>query len=104
MAISLSINGEQRQFAAVLSIQQLLDELGLDARKVALERNLEIVPKSAYQGTRLAEGDCIEIVHFIGGGAAGGDHQNEGAFVAHEGMVDGAGEIRAGHQRHGIDR
>ncbi len=72
MAISLSINGEQRQFAAVLSIQQLLDELGLDARKVALERNLEIVPKSAYQGTRLAEGDRIEIVHFIGGGAAGG--------------------------------
>ncbi len=72
MAISLSINGEQRQFAAALSIQQLLDELGLDARKVALERNLEIVPKSAYQGTRLAEGDRIEIVHFIGGGAAGG--------------------------------
>jgi thiazole synthase len=72
VAISLSINGEQRQFAAVLSIQQLLDELGLDARKVALERNLEIVPKSAYQGTRLAEGDRIEIVHFIGGGAAGG--------------------------------
>ncbi|MDP7429838.1 MAG: sulfur carrier protein ThiS [Alphaproteobacteria bacterium] len=70
--MSLSINGEQRQFAAVLSIQQLLDELGLDARKVALERNLEIVPKSAYQGTRLAEGDRIEIVHFIGGGAAGG--------------------------------
>jgi thiazole synthase len=72
VAISLSINGEQRQFAEVLSIQQLLDELGLDARKVAFERNLEIVPKSAYPGTRLAEGDRIEIVHFIGGGGAEG--------------------------------
>ena len=46
----------------------------------------------------------FKVRHQGGGGAAGGDHQNEGAFVAHEGMVDGAGEIRAGHQRHGIDR
>jgi len=46
----------------------LIAVLGLDARKVAVERNLAIVPRSLYAGTALAEGDRIEIVHFIGGG------------------------------------
>jgi len=45
-----------------------VESLGLDARKVAVERNLEIVPRSAYGRTPIAEGDRIEIVHFIGGG------------------------------------
>ena len=46
----------------------LIDEIGLDGRKVAVERNLEIVPRSAYGRTPIADGDRIEIVHFIGGG------------------------------------
>lgn len=66
--MQLTINGEHRDFAAALSVTELLENLGLDPRKVALERNLEIVPKSAYGATRLADGDRLEIVHFIGGG------------------------------------
>ena len=46
----------------------LLREIGLDTRKVAVERNEEIVPRSTYADTRLAAGDQLEIVHFIGGG------------------------------------
>ena len=65
----LTINGEQRAFDAPLSVQDLLGRIGLDSRKVAVERNLEIVPKSAYDQVVLGNGDRLEIVHFIGGGA-----------------------------------
>lgn len=65
----LTINGEQRDFDAPLTVEQLLGVIGLDPRKVAVERNLEIVPKSQYGGISLDEGDRLEIVHFIGGGA-----------------------------------
>ena len=61
-------NGETGAFAGVGDIHGLVLALGLDGRKVAVERNLEIVPRSAYRTTALAEGDRIEIVHFIGGG------------------------------------
>ena len=64
----LTVNGEEREFDSSLTVSQLLGELGIDARKVALERNLEIVPRSAYEGTELIEGDRLEVVHFIGGG------------------------------------
>lgn len=64
----LTVNGEERSFEAIGVIADLVVSLGLDARKVAVERNLEIVPRSAYGATVLAEGDRIEIVHFIGGG------------------------------------
>jgi thiamine biosynthesis protein ThiS len=66
--MNLTVNGEERSFAALGSLLDLVAELGLDARKVAVERNLEIVPRSAYGRTALADGDRIEIVHFIGGG------------------------------------
>ena len=66
--MTLTINGEQRAFGGGSSVAALVAELGLDARKVAVERNLEIVPRSAYGQTALADGDRIEIVHFIGGG------------------------------------
>jgi thiamine biosynthesis protein ThiS len=49
-------------------VAALVAELGLDGRKVAVERNLEIVPRSAYSRTSLADGDRIEIVAFVGGG------------------------------------
>ena len=63
----LTINGEARE-AAAATVAALMAELGLDGRKVAVERNLEIVPKSLYGQVALAEGDRLEIVHFIGGG------------------------------------
>jgi len=67
-AMRLMINGEERAFTSALTVTDLLGHLGLDARKIALERNLEIVPRSAYAQTRLGDGDRLEIVHFIGGG------------------------------------
>ena len=66
--MTLTINGEPGRFDAAMSLATLVSALGLDGRKVAIERNLEIVPRSAYGKTRLADGDRIEIVHFIGGG------------------------------------
>ena len=67
-ALTLTLNGERRAFGAPLAVAGLLDELGLDRRKVAVERNEAIVPRSAYAETWLAAGDTLEIVHFIGGG------------------------------------
>ncbi len=66
--MQIVLNGETRAVAAGLSVSGLLAELGIDGRKVAVERNLEIVPKSAFETTTLADGDRLEIVHFIGGG------------------------------------
>ena len=66
--LQLTVNGETRSATPGSSVAQLLSDLGLDSRKVAVERNLEIVPKSAYVKTALAEGDRIEIVAFVGGG------------------------------------
>jgi sulfur carrier protein len=66
--MNLTVNGESRSFDNVADVAGLVAALGLDARKVAVERNLEIVPRSAYGRTPLADGDRIEIVHFIGGG------------------------------------
>ncbi len=66
--MTLTINGEPRAFAGLSDVADLVAALGLDARKVAVERNLEIVPRSAYGRTALSDGDRIEIVHFIGGG------------------------------------
>ena len=66
--MNLTVNGELRRFDALASVTDLVAALGLDGRKVAVERNLEIVPRSAYASTGLADGDRIEIVHFIGGG------------------------------------
>jgi sulfur carrier protein len=64
----LTINGEERTLSGVGDVAALVAALGLDARKVAVERNLEIVPRSVYARTAIADGDRIEIVHFIGGG------------------------------------
>ena len=65
----ISINGESRTFDAPITVAALLAELGFDARKIAVERNREIVRRSAFADTALGDGDRIEIVHFIGGGA-----------------------------------
>ena len=64
----LLINGEDRSFDDVIDVAGLVLALGLNPRKVAVERNLEIVPRSLYASTRIADGDRIEIVNFVGGG------------------------------------
>jgi thiamine biosynthesis protein ThiS len=66
--LTLTLNGEERSFPGLADIAGLVSALGLDPRKVAVERNLEIVPRSAYGRTPIADGDRIEIVSFIGGG------------------------------------
>ena len=68
MTRTLTVNGEARSFVGVGDVAALVAALGLDGRKVAVEKNLEIVPRSAYAATALQDGDRIEIVHFIGGG------------------------------------
>ena len=70
--MNLTINGEQRSFEASITVEQLLGQIGLDPRKVAVERNFEIVPKSEYDGMALDDGDKLEIVHFMGGCAPDG--------------------------------
>lgn len=64
----ITLNGEHTHFPETLSLRQMLEGLQLDPDKIAVERNLEIIPHSAYEKTWLEEGDVIEIVHFIGGG------------------------------------
>ncbi len=65
---TITVNGAARRVAAGQTVAVLLDALGLDRRKVAVERNEAIVPRSHYDTTELAPGDQLEIVHFIGGG------------------------------------
>lgn len=66
--IRLRVNGEERSMPEGGTVATLLAAIGLAERKVAVERNAEIVPRSLYATTRLAAGDALEIVHFIGGG------------------------------------
>jgi sulfur carrier protein len=66
--VNLTVNGEPRSLDGPVTVSGLLTGLGLDLRKVAVERNQEIVPRSLYPDTWLATGDALEIVHFIGGG------------------------------------
>ena len=66
--LTLTLNGETRRLAAPVTVAGLLAQLGLDVRKVAVERNEAIVSRSLYEATELAGGDALAIVHFIGGG------------------------------------
>ncbi len=66
--LTLTLNGEARELAGPATVSALLASLGFDRRKVAVERNEAIVPRSQYDATLLASGDSLEIVHFIGGG------------------------------------
>ena len=66
--IAITINGEPREFETVVSVSQLLERLGLAGKKIALERNGEIVPRSRFGEQTVADGDCLEIVVAVGGG------------------------------------
>lgn len=66
--MQLIVNGDIHQISGPVTLAQLVEQFGLEPRKVAIERNLEIVPRSAYGETLLGEGDRLEIVHFVGGG------------------------------------
>ena len=66
--ITVSINGASRQFPQAISVAALIEELGLTGKRVALERNGEIVPRSVFAAQRLADGDKLEVVVAVGGG------------------------------------
>ncbi|OGA32538.1 MAG: thiamine biosynthesis protein ThiS [Betaproteobacteria bacterium RIFCSPLOWO2_12_61_14] len=66
--ITVSINGEPRQFPQAISIAAFIEEMGLTGKRIALERNGEIVPRSTFAAQQLADGDRLEVVVAVGGG------------------------------------
>ncbi len=66
--IELVINGEPRRFPAPLTLSQLIESLDLAGKRIAIEKNGEIVPRSQHASTALASGDRLEIVVAVGGG------------------------------------
>lgn len=66
--MQIKLNGEAKTLENTSTIAALVDHLQLDARKIAIERNLQIVPKSHYEEEVIHDGDAIEIVECIGGG------------------------------------
>jgi thiamine biosynthesis protein ThiS len=67
----LHINGEQRDFPDGLTVAALVAQLGMKPDRVAVELNLEIVPRAQWETTQLKTGDKLEVVHFVGGGSTG---------------------------------
>lgn len=67
-AMNVTVNGESRSLDAEASLEQLLRMLGLEGKRVAVEVNRDIVPRSEYSSFQLSENDTIEIVNAIGGG------------------------------------
>ncbi|MFY0992805.1 sulfur carrier protein ThiS [Halomonas sp. C05BenzN] len=66
--MQIQLNGEARTLTPDLTVAELVESLGLAGRRIAVEVNEEIVPKSEHDEIRLAEGDRVEVVHAIGGG------------------------------------
>jgi len=66
--ITVEVNGEPRQVTAGSSIAAMLRQIGIDPLKVAVEHNLEVVPRSTLDDVQVRDGDSFEIVHFVGGG------------------------------------
>ena len=64
----LTVNGKSTEISAGSTVQNLLDQLRLDSQQVVVERNRTIVPRQHFAGELIAEGDSLEIVHFVGGG------------------------------------
>lgn len=67
--MKLQINGEDQTFAGPLTLSALLEHMGMEPDRVAIELNREIVPRDRWNQTALSEGDRLEIVHFVGGGS-----------------------------------
>ena len=65
---TIVLNGESRPTTEGQTVAQLLHELGLDSRQVAVERNREVIPRAEHGQTVLADGDQLEVVTFVGGG------------------------------------
>lgn len=66
--MTIQLNGDPREIEGPLSVSALLEQLAIDARRVAVELNLAVVKKSAYDSSVIKDGDEVEIVNFVGGG------------------------------------
>ncbi len=66
--LTIRVNGEPRRVPAGISVTEMLAEFGLNAKRVAVERNLEVVPRGLLGDVKVEEGDVFEVVHFVGGG------------------------------------
>jgi sulfur carrier protein len=66
--VHLTINGETKTIDNITTLASLIEHLGLKADRLAVELNLDIVPRANWAGTQLKDGDKLEIVHFVGGG------------------------------------
>lgn len=66
--MTLQINGEDKTYDGPLTLASLIAKMGLKSDRVAVELNRDIVPRDQWDKTNLSEGDCLEIVHFVGGG------------------------------------
>jgi sulfur carrier protein len=64
----VTLNGDARELGDGITVEQLVRELGLGARRIAVEINLDVVPRTDYAARALRDGDVVEIVQFIGGG------------------------------------
>jgi thiamine biosynthesis protein ThiS len=67
--MTLTINGEDREFSAIQTLTELVAELGMKPDRVAVELNRELVRRDLWSATKLSDGDKLEIVHFVGGGS-----------------------------------
>ena len=67
--MTITLNGDPFELAGPITVAALLAELNIDARRVAVEHNLIVLKRAAFDTTRIAEGDQVEIVNFVGGGA-----------------------------------
>ncbi|MGE0356800.1 MAG: sulfur carrier protein ThiS [Burkholderiales bacterium] len=68
MELKLRVNGADRRFSPPLTVAGLVGELGIEGKRIAIERNGEIVPRSRYAEVALADGDRLEVVVAVGGG------------------------------------
>jgi sulfur carrier protein len=66
--VRIRVNGDPVELPAELTILQLLEQLHIDPRLVAVEHNLTIIKRARYESTTIADGDQVEIVNFVGGG------------------------------------
>ncbi|WP_157218899.1 sulfur carrier protein ThiS [Flavisphingomonas formosensis] len=96
--IMLTVNGEHRRVPQGLTLAALAEELGLDPAKVAVERNLEVVPRSTLDQVLAEDGDDLEIVHFVGGGDHPAPVVDDSWTVAgktfHSRLIVGTGKYR----------
>lgn len=109
MAIEIRLNGEAQTLPESLSVVQLLDFLGLPKERVAVERNRALVPKTSWEKVVVAQGDELEVVHFVGGGSGPADSLVIAGKPFRSRLLVGTGKypshqvMREAHQRSGTD-